>query len=113
MEVYVQAFPGPGGKWRISTTGGLEPHWRGDGKELYYLTLDSRVMAVAVTPGPAPKFSLPQKLFDTPLGPPFPTRNRYVVTPDGQRFLFVAPAGEARPGVTTVVLDWLGRLRGR
>ncbi len=113
LEVYVQAFPGPGAKWRISNAGGLEPHWRGDGKELYYLTLDSRLMAVAVTPGPTPKFALPQKLFDTPLGPPFPTRNRYVVTRDGQRFLFVAPAGDARPGVTTVVLDWLGRLRGR
>ena len=112
-EIYVQSFPDPGGKWRVSTAGGFDPQWRGDSKELYYTTSDSKMMSVTVTPGPTPRFSLPQKLFDTPLGAPFPTRNLYVVTRDGQRFLFVAPEGEAHPGVTTVVLDWLGRLRGR
>ncbi len=113
MEVYVQAFPGPGGKWRVSTQGGRDPAWRRDGRELYYLTPGGKMMAVALEPGIPPRLSLPRVLFDTPLGPNFPTRNRYVVTRDGQRFLFVAPQAEAQTQVTTVVLDWLGRLRRR
>lgn len=71
------------------------------------------MMAVALEPGVPPRFSLPRELFDTPLGAPFPTRNRYVVTRDGQRFLFVAPQTEGQLGPTTVVLDWLGRLKRR
>lgn len=113
LEVYVQPFPGSGGKWRVSTAGGRDPTWRGDSKELYYVTPDSKLMMVLVGPGSPPRFSLPQELFDTPLGPPFPTRNRYVVSRDGQRFLFVAPEGAGNVGPTTVVLDWLGRLEKR
>jgi serine/threonine protein kinase/Tol biopolymer transport system component len=113
MEVYVRTFPGPGSKWRVSTQGGREAEWRGDGRELYYVTFDGKMMAVAVEPGAPAKFSLPHELFDTPLGPPFPTRNRYVVTRDGQRFLFVSPQSEGQVEATTVVLDWLGRLRRR
>jgi hypothetical protein len=109
----VQSFPGSGGKWRVSTAGGGGPTWRGDSRELYYVTPDRKLMTVSVEPGSPPRFSLPQKLFDTPLGPPFPTRNRYVVTRDGQRFLFVAPEGGGNVGATTVVLDWLGRLEKR
>ena len=112
-EVYAQSFPGPGGKWRISTQGGRDPAWRGDGKELYYIAPGGKMMAVALEPGVPPRFSLPRELFDTPLGAPFPTRNRYVVTRDGQRFLFVAPQTEGQLGPTTVVLDWLGRLKRR
>ena len=112
-EIYVQSFPGPGSQWRVSTTGGVEPAWRGDGQELYYVSLDSKMMAVGFTPGPRPGISVPRKLFDSPLGPPVRTRNRYVVTRDGQRFLFIAPFGEERVGATTVVLDWLGRLEKR
>ena len=109
-EIYVRSFPGAGDKWRLSTSGGGEPTWRGDGRELYYLTRGSKMMAVSVEPGDPPHFSLPKELFDTPLGPPFPVRNRYAVTGDGQRFLFVAPEDAAQVGATTVVLDWLGRL---
>ena len=113
FEVYVQSFPGVGGKWRVSTAGGGDPTWRGDSRELYYVTPDSKLMMVSVEPGSPPRFSLPQKLFDTPLGPRFPTRNRYVVTRDGQRFLFVAPEGGGNVGATTVVLDWLENLQKR
>jgi serine/threonine protein kinase/dipeptidyl aminopeptidase/acylaminoacyl peptidase len=111
FEIYVQSFPGPGGKWRVSATSGLEPSWRGDSRELYYLTTTGEVMAAEITPGSVPGISAPVKLFDAPLGPPFPTRNRYVVTRDGQRFLFLAPAGARTVGATTVVLGWLARLR--
>ncbi|MGE5175683.1 MAG: protein kinase domain-containing protein, partial [Hyphomicrobiales bacterium] len=76
-EVFVQAFPGPGGKWRISTSGGTEPLWRGDGKELYYLAPDRQIMAVTVTPGSPPHFSLPHELFQTAASPNVTVRNRY------------------------------------
>jgi len=109
-EVYVQAFPGPGGKWRVSNAAGGEPRWRGDGRELFYLGDDRRMMSVTVTPGTPPKFSLPQPLFAAPVSPDQQTRNRYDVSRDGQRFLLVQTASQAAVGPTTVVLDWLGML---
>ena len=112
-EIYVQPFPGPGSKWRVSTTTGGEPSWRGDSREIYYLTQTSEMMAVAFTPGPMPKISPPHKLFDAPLGPPEATRNRYVVTRDGQRFLCVVPSRTGRVGATTIVLNWPDRLKAR
>lgn len=49
FEIYVRAFPGPGGEWQASTEGGLSPRWRADSKELYYLSPDARLMAVGAT----------------------------------------------------------------
>jgi Tol biopolymer transport system component len=112
-EVFVQAFPGPGGKWRVSTTGGFEPHWRADGRELYYLGLDRRMMAVSVEPGMPPRFSLPRALFAAAVTNNSAVRNRYDVARDGQRFLIVSSGSEGAVGPTTVVLDWLGRLKPR
>jgi eukaryotic-like serine/threonine-protein kinase len=115
-DVYVQAFPGPGGKWRISTQGGSEPKWRGDGKELYYLDNNRQVMAVTVEPGAAgkpPRFSLPKVLFTAPVSRDTAVRNRYAVTKDGQRFLVVAVGSGTTVGPTTVVLDWLARQEGQ
>ena len=51
FEIYVQAFPGPGGKRQVSTTGGAQPRWRRDGKELFYIGLDGRMMAVPIQVG--------------------------------------------------------------
>jgi hypothetical protein len=106
-ELYVQTLSGPSGKWRISTEGGREPAWRADGRELYYVGAARQILAVKVEPGPTPKFSLPERLFDaTEMITETNTRNRYVVTRDGQRFLLVARQGVTRLGATTVVLDW-------
>jgi hypothetical protein len=107
-EVYVQTLAGPSGKWRISTEGGREPAWRADGRELFYLGPARQMYSVKVEPGPAPKFSLPEKLFDAPdMITNTNTRNRYVVTRDGGRFLVVSRQVVARLGATTVVLDWI------
>ena len=104
-EVYVQSFPGPGGKWQISTAGGLEPHWRGDGKELYYRAPDQKVMAVDVQTGSVLTAGTPQPLFqghfDMGAG-----RDRFLPTADGKRFLTVAPLGRDAITPTTVVLNW-------
>jgi Tol biopolymer transport system component len=111
-EVYVQTFPGPGGKWRISNSGGSEPHWRADGRELYYLDPGRTMVAVTVEPGVPPRFSLPRELFQTGATSRNLVRNRFDVTKDGQRFLILTGSDMA-VGPTTVVLDWLGRLEKR
>ncbi len=49
FEIYVQPFPGPGGKWQISGGGGRPPRWSKDGRELVYVSLDDRLMAVSYT----------------------------------------------------------------
>ena len=59
LEVYVQPFPAAGGKWQISTNGGENPKWRRDGKELFYLGLDRRLMAVEVKTAPTFEAGLP------------------------------------------------------
>ncbi len=104
-EIYVQSFPGPGGKWQISTAGGIEPHWRGDGKELYYRAPDQKLMAVEITGGATVTAGTPQPLFqgrfDTAVA-----REHYTPMRDGKRFLVVAPLGREAMTPTTVVLNW-------
>jgi Tol biopolymer transport system component len=112
-EVYVQGFPEPGERRRISAQGGVQPLWRGDGRELFYLNTDRSLMSVAVTPGSPPRYSLPVKLMDAPVVPRPITRNLYVPSRDGQRFLMVTPAGDTRVAATTVVLDWLAGHEGK
>ena len=113
-EVYVQSFPAPGGKWQVSTNGGAQPQWRRDGRELFYLSSDRKLMAVAVKGnGSTFERDAPKELFGLRLqtvGLPGP-RNYFVVAADGQRFL-VASAPEERITLpTTVVLNWTADLR--
>jgi hypothetical protein len=106
LEIYVRSFPGPGGKWQVSTSGGADPHWSADGKEITYRALDQKVMSVAVkATGDAFQAGVPQALF---LGrfQPGTVRNRYCPAPDGQKFLVVAPLGRDAMAPTTVVLNW-------
>ena len=64
-EVYVQSFPQTGGKWLISTAGGAQPQWRGDGKELFYIAPDKTLMAVDINAGVSLETSTPKALFAT------------------------------------------------
>jgi serine/threonine protein kinase/Tol biopolymer transport system component len=109
LEIYAQSFPGPGGKWQISSTGGSDPHWRPDGKELYYRGLDQKIMAVEIRGGDTLQASVPQALFQgrVHIGN---ARNKFLPAPDGQRFLFVAPLGRESMTPTTIVLNWFGGL---
>jgi Tol biopolymer transport system component len=108
-EVYVQSFPGPGGKWQISTSGGFEPQWRADGKELYYRAPDQRLMAVAIQTGSSVTVGAPQPLFQGRFDMSL-ARNRFLPTADGRRFLTVAPLGREAMTPTTVVLNWNAEL---
>jgi Tol biopolymer transport system component len=109
-QVYVQTFPLSDRKWPVSTTGGYEPRWRGDGREIYYLSEDGKMMAVAV--GPGRSFGVPKPLFQTGVsGGVNYLRTHYTVTPDGQRFLVNTQTGNSGPNPITVVLNWTAGLK--
>jgi Tol biopolymer transport system component len=97
-EIYVQALGAGGGRWQVSSQGGYQPRWRGDGRELFFGSDPDRMMAVAVEPGEVPSFATPVELFRRVLG-------GYDVTPDGERFvgLVLASGGDAP---LTLVTDW-------
>jgi Tol biopolymer transport system component len=110
-EVYVQSFtpedPAPRRKWRISTDGGMEPQWRRDGKELFYLR-GGTLMAVDIkSDGREFEAGLPNPLFDKML--PGNARNRYVVSRDGQRFLVITPPEDQTNSDIHVVVGWQTR----
>jgi eukaryotic-like serine/threonine-protein kinase len=105
-EVYVQTFPASGGKWQISTNGGLQPWWRGDGKELYYLSSDGKLMAVEVKPGGSFEAGAPRALFDLAPVRAIGGATSYAVTAAGDRFLFVTAREEAASLQFTVVVNW-------
>ncbi len=105
-EVYVRDFLGGSHKWQISNQGGLLPHWRPDGRELFYLTPDGTLMAVTVKPGATFKFGTPQALFETGLQLAMSQiwTNQHAVARDGQRFLFNRRVPETTPSAITAVI---------
>jgi len=109
-EVYVQSFPPSGGKWQVSTGGGAQPHWRRDGKELFYIAPDRKLMAVDVKLGSTFETSAPKTLFQTKVVR-YEAPNRYVVAGDGQRFLVNSPIEEVSQTPITVVLNWTAGLK--
>jgi hypothetical protein len=111
--VYAQPFPGPGQKVQISTNGGDQPTWRRDGKELFFIAPDKRLMAVPIKLGAAIDVGAPRPLFELHLrlAGVNGSRNQYAVAPDGQRFLVINLLDEgARPPIS-VVTNWLSALR--
>ena len=100
-EVYVASFPDFTDKRQISVSGGIQPLWRRDGGELFYLTLQGVLMAVDIAEGPSAIPGVSRRLFDTPLHPA-PGLNQYAVTADGQRFLIIEKKGET----ITILMNW-------
>lgn len=113
FDVYLATNPPGGGKWQISLAGGTEPHWRRDGRELYFLTLDRKLMAVDMALDGMVEIGVPHALFDAPVPRNFSTRNRFCATPDGQRFLMLALLDRDRVPPTTVILNWTADLKQR
>ena len=105
-EVYVVPEPPTGRRWQVSVSGGTQPRWRADGKELFYLALDGTLMSVDTVLSPEFRAGAPRGLFKTAVDPSATVRSHYVVTADGKRFLFLNPAGDDGPGSLTVVLNW-------
>ena len=113
-EIYVQAYPGPGGKWQISTEGGTEPVWNPIGRELFYRSGD-KMMAVEITAQPSFSVGKPKVLFEGPYQPTPATFSNYDVSPDGQRFLMLKASEQAQAAPTqiNVVLNWFEELKRR
>ena len=110
-EVYVQPYPGPGGKWQISTDGGMNARWDANGRELTYRNGD-KVMAVAITTQPAFSAGKPKMLFEGPYMPPSPANSYYDVSADGQRFLMLKPTEQAQTATQIVVVqNWFEELK--
>jgi Tol biopolymer transport system component len=105
-QIYVASFPTFGAKRQISVSGGLQPRWRRDGRELFFLDPDRTLMSAAVASGATLTVSSPRSLFQTSV--PNPTQDQYDVSRDGTKFLVLTnPRGTEDPSVT-VVLNWLG-----
>ena len=91
QEIYVTRLPGTGERWQVSSAGGVQPRWRGNGRELFYLAPDGSMMCVAIAPGQAFVPLAPRRLFSVPEGLGSPILDEYGVTADGQRFLVAEP----------------------
>jgi Tol biopolymer transport system component len=113
-EIYVQPYPGPGGKWQISTEGGTEPVWNPNGRELFYRSGD-KMMAADIATHPSFTAGKPRVLFEGRYNPAPGTTPNYDVSPDGQRFLMIKPSeqAEAAPTQINVVLNWFEELKRR
>jgi hypothetical protein len=114
-EVMVQAFPEPTGKWTVSSAGGSQPQWRRDGKELFYLSMDVKLMAVDVH-ATASSFDtgVPRTLFDLgDLRAELSARNNFMPSADGKRFLINRPLTGRGSRPIVVVLDWTAMVRHR
>jgi eukaryotic-like serine/threonine-protein kinase len=109
-EVYAQTFPASGGKWRVSTDGGSQPRWRHDGKELFYIAFDRKLMAVDVKLGATFEAGVPKTLFGTRVLT-LTSERTYAVTADGQRFLINSTLEETSATPISVVVNWTADLK--
>jgi Tol biopolymer transport system component len=110
-EVYVVPFPGLGGRWQVSTAGGSQAQWRGDGKELFFQGLDQSIMAAEVRTGTRFEVGVPKVLFKATLTGGTLPGPRWDVSRDGQRFLILTPCGGASVARLVVVTNWTTELR--
>jgi DNA-binding winged helix-turn-helix (wHTH) protein/Tol biopolymer transport system component len=111
FEVYVDAFPALGHKKRVSTNGGAQPQWRGDGRELFYLSGDQTLMSVGIAGARGLELTTPRRLFRPMLvGLITDFRNQYTVSPDGETF-FVGVASQANTREPiTLIVNWRGSI---
>ena len=110
-EIYLRPFPGPGADVGVSVDGGAQVRWNSNGKELFYLAPDNRLMAVPIRflpDGVTAESGTPEPLFATTLGNPGGPVNRqlYVVAPGGQSFVMNSAVGDANASPITVILNW-------
>jgi hypothetical protein len=108
-EVYVRPFPDHGGKWQISPAGGGQPVWNRNGKELFFVSADGKLMVVDIKMDSGFEAGTPRPLFDVHLKNT--TGWKYDISPDGQRFLANTVVGEPRANLITLVLNWAAENR--
>ena len=110
FEVYVRDMMSSGGRWQISTMGGEEPRWSGDGRELFYRN-NSKLMSVAVERQGALDPKAPTEVFDGVYDFRSESGISYAVDPKGSRFLMIRPSDESATSSMVVVLNWFDELR--
>ncbi|MEP6995693.1 MAG: protein kinase, partial [Acidobacteriota bacterium] len=106
FEIFVKSFPEPGERRQISLGGGRQPRWRGDGKELFYVSPDRKIMAVDILPGTPLEPGAPQALFQTRILPLVEARNHFDAALDGQRFVVNSRGLEDAQLPITIVVNW-------
>ena len=111
QEIFIQDFPAKGAKFQVSVVGGIEPRWRRDGRELYFVAGDGRMMAVDVEKAPTFRLGVPKPLFQTRLNMLGVPSRRYGVSADGQRFLMNVPVGADAVAPITVIMNWAAGLK--
>jgi serine/threonine protein kinase len=110
-EVYLRPFPGPADDWRASIDGGSQARWNPNGKELFYIGPDGRLMSVPIrfsSDGRNPEFGTPLGLFATNVGSPGTPvfRQQYLVAGDAQSFVMNSIVGGGSASPITVILNW-------
>ena len=112
-EIYVRPFPGPGGRWQISSNGGIEPLFSADGSEIFYLEEDKIIAVPLEVEGSAVRAGPPEIVFEGNfIRSVFDTS--YSVTPDGKRFLVIVPLQDATQNTEVrIVFNWFEELRRR
>ncbi len=110
-EVYVSPFPSGTSKWQVSRGGG-EPRWRRDGKELFYLSAEGKMMAVPVKLGTSFEAGPPVALFQTHMRQPISAQDvfSYDVTGDGQKFLINTKVDEPNAAPLSIILNWAAEM---
>jgi Tol biopolymer transport system component len=108
FQVYLESFPPSTRRIQVSIDSGIRPRWRGDGRELFYLSADTHLMSVDISGGGKAFVSQPEEVFSLPEG-----IEAFDVTPDGERFLVVARLENQASAPLTVGLNWTEELEGR
>ncbi len=110
-EIFVAAFPQPGGKWQASQAGGAEPRWNPNGRELFFVDNQNYIVSLEVEPTvDGFRSGAQRQLFQWHAGS---TQWRYDVSPDGQRFLVTAPLQENLTAPVTLITNWTRKIAGR
>jgi Tol biopolymer transport system component len=111
-EIYARPFPGPGGNFQISSNGGAQARWNKNGKEIFYVSLDSKMMAAPVklsSDGQSVETGTPAALFPVRIvgGPESSVgRQEYAVSSDGLRFLVNLAVDEGTTSPITIIYNW-------
>ena len=111
-EIYVTSFPEAHGKWQVSNGGGDQPKWRGDGKELFYISPEGKIMSVSVNTGTNFDAGTPVVLFQANPREMVATSEHvtYDVSKDGQKFLINTQMKEGQTMPMSIVLNWAAML---
>ena len=102
--------PATGGKRRVSIAGGTHSAWSADGKEIFYVAADGKMMSVEFDSASF-KLGVPKPLFQTRLDLELIQRQQYDVSADGKRFLLAQPLEESTSMPITVIVNWPALLK--